>query len=166
MNLKEIEALLEKFYEGATSLEEEQRLKEYFNEGNVPENLAEIQEQFVFYRQAREEMNPKIDVEQRLSEKIDKEKNSGSQRKKQRIYYFVTGVAASILIFIGVYFQFIASNNSNTFAMEDTYQDPEEAYTEAKKALLLVSEKFNAGVQDFNKFSSFNQYKELITRKN
>ncbi len=166
MNLNEIEALLKRFYNGESSLEEEQRLREYFNLENVPDHLIAHQEQFRYYQNAKEERDSQKSIELDVAERIKEENNSFRYAKRRRLYYLVTGVAASILILIGVYFQFIARPNNTTYSMEDTYEDPEAAYAEAKKALLLVSEKFNAGVSDFNKFSTFNQYKELITRKN
>jgi len=167
MNLKEIEALLEKFYNGETSLEEERSLREYFNSDIVPEHFSAYQEQFRYYQSDKDEKSPAKTLEHKLADKIREEGNGNHAGRRRRLYYTITGIAASILIFIGIYFQFIVNdNNRNSYTMENTYEDPEQAYAEAKKALLLVSEKFNAGVQDFNKFSTFNQYKELITRKN
>jgi len=166
MNLQEIETLLNKYYEGESSLEEEQYLMEYFRQDVVPDHLAPHQEQFMYYKSARDEKLPNKNFEHEMTRKIGEESSGTAYAKRSRMYYFVTGIAASIVILIGVYFQFIAKPNTNKYTTEDTYQDPEKAYAEAKKALLLVSEKFNAGVSDFNKFSSFNQYKELITRKN
>lgn len=166
MNLNEIEALLKRFYDGESSLDEEQRLRGYFNQEIIPDHLSSHQEQFRYYNFAREEKIPQSDLESDLIKRINQVNTGKTYGKRHRAFYFVTGIAASILIFIGIYFQFIADHNNTAYSMEDTYEDPEAAYAEAKKALLIVSEKFNAGVNDFNKFSSFNQYKELITRKN
>ncbi len=166
MNLKEIEALLQKFYDGETSLDEEASLRDYFSNENVPEQLIAHQAQFSFYQKAKDEKVPLRNFERDLSKHIREEKNVKQIGNRRRTFYFVTGIAASILIFIGVYFQFVVNDNRSAYSIENTYEDPEVAYAEAKKALLLVSEKFNTGVQDFNKFSTFSQYKELITRKN
>lgn len=168
MNLKEIEDLLKKYYEGATTLEEEKCLKNYFNNENVPDYLYLHKEQFRFYEyaQAEDPSQRKGNTEKEISNLINNENINRRYAKKRRIYYTISGIAASILIFLGVYFQFIANNNNSEYTIENTYEDPEKAYAEAKKALMLVSEKLNAGVQDFNKFSTFSQYQELITKKN
>ncbi len=166
MNLKEIEALLEKFYDGESSLEEEESLRKYFNQEIVPDHLSAHLELFRYYKNARDEKIPLRKIEYDTADMIRKDDHDKNHFKKRRMFYLVTGIAASILILIGVYFQFIVNNKKSKYQLENTYEDPEVAYAEAKKALLLVSEKLNAGVQDFNKFSTFSQYQELITRKN
>ena len=166
MNLKEIEVLLKKFYDGESSLEEERCLRQYFNQETIPGYLMSHRQQFLYYQLAGEIIPPNLKSEAGLFQLIEKQKDHRKNINKRRIYYLVSGIAASLLIFIGVYFQYIANDKKSEYEIENTYEDPEKAYAEAKKALLLVSEKFNAGVQDFNKFSTFSQYQELITRKN
>jgi len=57
--MKEIEKLLEKYYEGETSLEEEKALREFFAGNLVPEHLQSHAAQFRFLNEARAEKAPK-----------------------------------------------------------------------------------------------------------
>lgn len=51
----DIEKLLEKYYDGETSLEEERALKQFFQSGDVPEHLQSHAAQFGYFVQARKE---------------------------------------------------------------------------------------------------------------
>ena len=50
MNIKEIEDLLEKYYEGETSLSDERSLKAFFMQMDVPDHLKPQQSVFLFRR--------------------------------------------------------------------------------------------------------------------
>jgi hypothetical protein len=55
--------------------------------------------------------------------------------------YWISGVAASVLILMAVFLRFDPFPKK----ISDTYNDPQIAYMEARKILLFVSEKFNKG---------------------
>jgi hypothetical protein len=57
--MKEIEKLLERYYEGETSLEEEKALRDFFAGNLVPEHLQSHAAQFRFLNEARAEQAPK-----------------------------------------------------------------------------------------------------------
>jgi hypothetical protein len=48
MNLHEIEKLLEKYFEGETSLSEEKKLRDFFASGNVPVRWKNLEGYFSF----------------------------------------------------------------------------------------------------------------------
>ncbi|CAN0298825.1 unnamed protein product, partial [Chrysoparadoxa australica] len=75
-----------------------------------------------------------------------------------RYYAVVSGLAASLLLFIGL--QFYVNQQ-----MQAPSQDAELAYLETKKALLLISEKLNKGTEDLDELSRLNEAQELITNK-
>jgi hypothetical protein len=166
MNLTEVEQLLEKYYNAETTLSEEKVLQKYFNEADVPDHLLHHKEQFIYYYRASNLDSPDNEWKEKLDNKIKEINTFSVNGRKRKLYNVFTGIAASILILVAVYFQFFVHNDNLKYSAENTYEDPEKAYQEAKNTLLMVSEKLNSGVSDFNKFSTFNQYKELITRKN
>ncbi|MCU0447183.1 MAG: HEAT repeat domain-containing protein [Microscillaceae bacterium] len=55
MELEKIEALLEKYWEGETTLAEERQLKAFFNQAEVPAHLHIFQSQFRFFGEASQE---------------------------------------------------------------------------------------------------------------
>jgi hypothetical protein len=53
---EDIEKLLEKYYEGETSVEEEKELKKFFQREDVPEHLQSHAAQFVYFVEAKKEL--------------------------------------------------------------------------------------------------------------
>jgi hypothetical protein len=191
-NLKHIEELLEKYYNGETSLEEERMLHWYFQTQDVPMHLKPDEEIFRYhYKQTNEEASP--DLTEKLSRLIDEQGRKSRFILPVRTIRMISGIAASILLlfalWMGIGRDFMQKRNPGRFA--DTYDDPQLAYVETKKALLLVSEKLNAGtkelqylkkynqsmgmlepilsfgpsIQRLDKISKFNEATELITKK-
>jgi hypothetical protein len=66
MNFKEIEDLLEKFYEGATNPAEEQKLRDFFTKGEIPPHLSSHTDLFRYYEEAGKEELPAPDFEERF----------------------------------------------------------------------------------------------------
>lgn len=151
MELQHINKLLEKYYDGKSTLKEEQELKSFFQKSDIPEELKIEQMKFNFYRDAVKETSSK-----NYSEKIvSKERFIWSSPRNR----FLTGIAASLVVAIGIGF-FLNRNDSKTVSAED-----ELAYNETKKALFLISEKLNKGTEDLHKFSKLNEIQTLISTK-
>lgn len=55
MNTEKIKQLIEKYYEGETSLEEERQLRDYFSKEEVPEELESHTAQFAYYDERSEQ---------------------------------------------------------------------------------------------------------------
>lgn len=144
MDYPAVKKLVDKYWEGKTSLKEEQELHTYFNQENVDVRLKNIQPLFVFFKQEQE-------------------------KKSERTLHFLQAVrqppqriwglaAASIAILITIacwlYQQQhhlplssnLASQETNVLK-KDTYEDPEEAFQRTKKALMRVSKGLNKGVK-------------------
>lgn len=54
--MKDIETLLNKYFEGATTCEEERRLRRFFAEGLVPEHLEVYRPMFAFFEAEQKEL--------------------------------------------------------------------------------------------------------------
>lgn len=52
--MKDIETLLNKYFEGETTCEEERRLRRFFAEGLVPEHLEVYRPMFAFFEAEQE----------------------------------------------------------------------------------------------------------------
>lgn len=66
----DIEKLLEKYYDGETSLEEERALKQFFQSGEVPEHLQSHVAQFGYFANARKEQ-PSLTFNHELALMLD-----------------------------------------------------------------------------------------------
>lgn len=160
MNSKQIKGLLQKYYDGESSIQEEQVLYEFFSQPELPPALQHEATLFRFYQAAKEEQNPKkLNLEQ-----LDLLQQS---EKTTTVYWIKRSLqlAASLLL-ISMLYYFIPKEEHLTVQLSDaTPQETAAAYQKTKKALLLVSEKLNRGTKDVNKLSKFNQVQHLITTK-
>ena len=137
MELSNIEKLLKKYDNAETSLQEEQALKNYFNNNdNVPPHLLEYKSLFNYFNESSEEQFTKT-----------------IQLKPRRSYWAWLSVAAAIVLTISIY----------TFRNDDGISDSDRleaelAYIETQKAFQLISQNLNkgeniamAGLQEFEK---------------
>lgn len=139
----QIEALLEKYWEGKTSLAEEQEIREYFakNPSLEPEGL--------WFRNL-----------QRVSESKSPKTFANPARKQFRSWF---GAAASIVvgIIIGLVV-LIDARNYEKYHVED----PEKAMEITKKALMMVSSGLNEGAKHSTELKKINKAEELIKETN
>lgn len=154
MNTKETEKLLERFYNGITDETEEKRLTEYFCNNEVDKQLRKEGEIFLALQQ-----NKSIEVPFDLESKIERQINQwntieSTARKTARKanLRWIIGICASILLLIGVGIFIDKNGNSQLSDTEklDTYDNPEDAYATANKALTKFSESINKGLKTIN----------------
>jgi hypothetical protein len=164
MDLKKIEILLQRFYNGESTLEEESFLREFFSDrDNVPENLRAEQEHFMIYRDAMDAESPSDDFFNRLEDLIDDQSDKEIRLTRRRRLYQVFSIAASIILFVGIYITVVnirAPKPETVIA--DTYKNPQLAYEETQKVLLYVSEKLNQGTGQLKNFSKLNEPVEQL----
>lgn len=151
MNFKEAERLLEKYYNGETTLEEDKQLKDFFLQEPVPAHLESEAKLFRYFHLASAQKMNDDDFEREFMKGIDKPLipvyTSG------RRFYFALSLAASILIFAGLLFTFRDAIFRQSF--KNSLTDPKLAYAETRKALMLVSLNFNEGLDQAKHLSSF-----------
>lgn len=152
MQIEKIYKLLDRFYKGETSLDEEKLLSEFFRQEVVPTSLEEDRRVFLsFYDQ-----NVPIpsDLEQRISaliDSFDEDRKMKSERPKIRQWLFpLLAVASSVLLVFGIRF-FVQSDKPQPVLMADTYQNPNDAYLATMHALQLFSDNFEKGMQPIEK---------------
>jgi len=102
----EIEKLLQKYYEGATTVAEEKQLQDFFNrEQLLPEALKPHAAQFRFYARQQENQMDKFLADDWLFEKIEEQ----APQKGRQLFFPVLKaaaywrVAASILLVVGAF---------------------------------------------------------------
>ena len=85
----------------------------------------------------------------------------------KRLVYNSMRIAAGLLVVIAATW-FIRTEVRQTIPQEmvDTYDDPELAFEETKKALLMISKSFGTAEQHTRKINMFNEAQEEIQRTN
>jgi len=154
MNTKEIEDLLEKYYEGLTSLEEEKQLCEFFLEDIVPSYLAPYADLFRSFAESRQEEISDPEFEEKFLKAIEETPVISMYSKKRRLIY-ITGLAAGVLLLIGLFFTF--TKDVFTKPPKNTITNPDLAYAETQKALLMLSENFHTGISQIEKLQAFDK---------
>lgn len=164
MDYNQIKVLLEKYWNCETTLEEESLLREYLSGTDIPEDLKEISPLFQYYKSQNG-----LKVSEGFEKKVLREIESNEKKAKQRyfhIYYKVAAAAILILFFVTIHQRFIAVREKATVMVQDTFEDPQKALEETKKALLLVSEKWNQGKNNIVRLSEFNKAEKKIRNEN
>jgi hypothetical protein len=156
MNTREIEILLEKYYEGETTLAEEQELKDFFLSGDVPRHLSGHAAQFRYFMEAASEESPEIDLDKLLGLYEQDTPVIPLYPSRKKLFY-LAGIAAGVVLLIGLVFTFrydLFKNNAEK-ALKGTISDPAIAYAETQKALLLFSSNLNMGLAQVERMGSF-----------
>jgi len=136
-----ITALLEKYWQAETTVEEERELAEFFRGEALPVEWEAYREVFGFFA-AEAEVTPAEDLEQRILTAI--------HPPQQRTIYFPPirfawwAAAAVIILSIGLIPLF---RSASPTVMKDTYDDPQQALAAVQKALFTVSRNLNKGLQ-------------------
>lgn len=145
MELKLVEQLLEKYFQGATTIAEEKQLKAYFSSNDVAPHLAKYQSLFGYF-----ETQKGTQFEQKLP----------LQPRKQNTVKWIGIVASFVVLFGLATFYFYPSEPKH----EDlgTYDNPEEAFIATQKALLMVSEQVNIGMESVAYLNEYEKTKKTI----
>ena len=176
MDLKRIKVLLEKYYSGESTLDEEIILREYFNSEAVDSDLLADKDIFLYQLEEDAKNQDMPDISDQLWNTLKGvDKKEVSNVKIYRNLYL--RIAASVVIIIGSYLliQNEIFNKEQEIQFSDTYDNPEIAYQQAKETLLYVSamlnngadhlepiKKVSKGTEQLYKLSSFNNgLKEL-----
>ena len=173
MNTKEIEKLIGKFYEGETSLAEEQALREYFAGNEIPDHLQEHRRMFGFFEQERSEVIRNEAFDEQLFARLEASEGKvvPMPARRTRIAYVASIAAAAVLLIAVALTFFLRTESTPAFSKSD-----EMAYANAREALMIVSSNLNRGVstamylkqfdkgmQQMQMLSKFYQYQTIIT---
>ena len=141
MDYKYIEQLIERYWDAETSRQEEQILRAFFSQDEVPEHLARYQELFRYEASAAEE-KVSTDFDARILEKLTAATAAEPKRvvalrptKTSRLRPFYQAAASvSIVVLIGLGASRSFSHSAegwdyNPASYADTYETPQQAYT-------------------------------------
>jgi hypothetical protein len=160
MNSKKAEALLEKYWEGSSSRKEELELKSFFT---TKEGASHKDAGFFHYLNNKKEDAP---LDESFDDQIIRSVQTNTQPARSmgfKLWYMAAAIA--LLLTVG-----IILTNTNTsedtvpteVVMVDTYDDPQKAFEETKKALLFLSSKLNQSSEYAAQLLKFEQSQEII----
>jgi hypothetical protein len=151
MNSKEIEILLEKFYEGNTTPSEEKQLRDFFTKEAVPPDLSIHANLFQYYEEAEKERLTDPEFESRFLTAIE-ESPIIPIATGRRNFFLLSGIAAGLLLLVGILFIF---RNDGLLHSTKKQVSTEIAYQQTKNALAMVSANLNAGLDQAKKLGNF-----------
>ncbi|MEN2402976.1 hypothetical protein GKZ90_0024530 [Flavobacterium sp. MC2016-06] len=153
MELSKIEYILEKYFQGETSIAEEKELKEYFSSSDVAQHLEQYKPMFGYFSQVKE---------QKSTQEIP------LQTKKRNVAWLSIAASAVVLLGIGTYFYVSDKNATQQVAVQSelgTYDNPEEALAATQKALALLSNNVNVGIGSVQYINEYEQSKNRIFKQ-
>ena len=152
MELNKIENILVKYFQGETTIAEENQLKEYFSSSNVAQHLEQYKPMFGYFSQVKQQKSTQ---------------ETPLQTKKQNVAWLSIAAAAVVLLSIGTYFYVSEKNTAPVVAQTElgTYDDPEEALEATQKALALLSSNVNVGIESVQYIKEYEQSKNKIFKQ-
>lgn len=148
MDYKYIEQLLERYWQCETSLEEEDILRTFFRQEDIPVQLLRYKNLFT-YEQAQKEVGLNEDFDAKVLLKIEKPvvKARRLTPVSRFIPLFKAAAVVAVMLSLGTVAQHSFGNDDNLDynyeSYTDTYNDPQVAYEQISSALMMVSEGIN-----------------------
>ncbi len=162
MDSNKIEALLAKYWECETSLEEENELREYFNQQDIPAQFKEAAVLFAYFGEQRNKQVKDLTFDSKVVESVKKSTTANKSKVVRLLYNFSRIAAGLIVVVVATYYIRSEIRKTTPQEMVDTYSDPKLAFEETKKALLMISKSFGHAEEQAKKINLLNEAKENI----
>ncbi|OXG04467.1 hypothetical protein BC749_10883 [Flavobacterium araucananum] len=152
MEFNKIEDILEKYFEGETSIAEEKELKDYFSSPNVAQHLEQYKPIFGYFSEVKE---------QKSTQEIP------LKTQKRNVAWLSIAASVVVLLGVGTYFYVSEKNATPVVAQSElgTYDNPEEALAATQKALALLSNNVNVGIESVQYIKEYEQSKNKIFKQ-
>ncbi|MEO7977428.1 hypothetical protein [Flavobacterium sp.] len=161
MELDKIEIILEKYFQGESTIAEEKELKDYFSSPNVAQHLQQYQPLFGYFSQVKEQKSTQVP-----ESLVRTDKAIPLQTKKRNVAWL--SIAASVVVLLGIGTYYVSEKNTPPVVAQTelgTYDDPEEALAATQKALALLSNKVNVGIESVQYIKEYEQSKNKIFKQ-
>lgn len=159
MESERIKTLIQKYWDAETSLEEEAELRRYFSGEQVGAEWKDTASLFRYYDLKKQEAVADPDFDQHVMKKIRK-KPAGNMRS---MVFNMGRIAAGLLVVVAItYFVREEARKSYPSEVVDTYSDPQLAFEETKKALMILSKGFEKAQHEAGKMRVFHEAEQKV----
>ena len=141
MDAKILEQQIERYFDAALSADEERELVRWLTASEVPEHLEHDKQVILALHEAA--ASDHAEAMERLSRKIDAwetEEHRPIRRALTVRLWKAASVAACAVLVVGLSLQLLRPSTPR-----DTFDNPEDAYTATREALLALSSALNKG---------------------
>ena len=142
MQPQELNQLIEKYYEGLTSLEEERQLLEWLRNSPDGDAYADVLTQLELMLQLNRDIKNDPGFDQQIIAAL--QVDQPTKRRWLQRSYRLTGIAATVLVFLAVW---IGSELLKPTEVYGTINDPKLAFSETTRILDKVSGGLNKGLK-------------------
>jgi hypothetical protein len=157
MDYNQLETLIKKYWDCETSLEEEERLREWFRTHEVPERFRETAKLFSYFDEQKQKAT---------GEHFDKHiVRNLSELKGKTVSLWQTSlrIAAGIAVVVAAIF-FVREEFLETQHIT-AIEDPQKALEETKKALMMISKGFSTAEEQAKKINVLNEAEDKVKDK-
>lgn len=162
MDSEKIDPLLSKYWNCETSLEEEQQLRAYFLQNDIPDHLQETAALFRYFDAQKNRSLTDAGFDREVMTRIRAPKKG----KTASLLFNSMRIAAGIAVLItAVWLVRLEIRKSAPPEMADTYSDPKMAFEETKKALMMISKSFGTAEEHAKKINLFNEAQQDVRKK-
>ena len=155
MDYNKIKILIDKYFDGETSISEENELKDFFSSSkNIPSDLLYAKEIFSFFE---------IEAKQEFTEEFKKTKSV-----KRNLLLYVSGIAASLFIALFLIFSNIKNEENKiiyAYINGKPITDKKIAEKYTKQILFAVSQNLDKGTKNLNQLNQLNKIEMLIKKE-
>jgi hypothetical protein len=153
MEQTEIRALLEKYWQAETTVEEERVLAEYFRQVEIEADLEPMRGLFE-WREEEAGLKPGADFDSRMLERIAEMETASEGIVRRFSFRFAAAAAIILCLGIGLLIPMISpvperavvsAIPAASATVIDTYTDPNQALAAVRQALLVASVRMNEG---------------------
>lgn len=152
MDCRNIYSIVEKFYDGETSIEEEKFLKDFIKQGSdIPGEFEVLKNYFSF-----------TDTEKKAEQLISFEDIHLERRRiiwNPRKVVGIISVAAMLVVLLSIPLKY-KHQKAIKRINEITYAERKHVYNQTKEALLLISNNLNKGNNEIKRLAIFDEIKK------
>lgn len=162
MEYNKIRTLLERYWEGESSLEDEEVLRSFYaaEHTDLPSDLLEAQPLFRYFTEEANLELPALPAMETVVAQLPpviKQKPWEHWMKYAAIFLIAVGLG-----YAGRQYEEKVHRMDVVLAEKDTYDDPQKAFAATQKALRLLAKNLNKGTSQVQKVSYFNEATEMI----
>jgi hypothetical protein len=165
MDSNRIAILLERYWNCASTVEEEQELKAYFEQEEIADEFKEVASLFSYYNKQSNLKLADKGFDERILDKVSINREPKIRKLETNFQNYMKVAAVVVIVITGslVFRMGIWQGEKPPLVMvEDTFTTPEEAYAETKKAFELIASKMNKGRTETNRIKVLSEAEDKI----